>query len=130
MNRRLGAPVLSALLLGAAAAGCGASAGAAPGSTSGSVFCPLTGPVKASDLDQLAPCDLSGMEIVMDVWAHEDVGGTVQNVGSCSEAGEGTPVVVCTFAAPVGTGGYVGAGSARVWFGTEAAITQVRSTSR
>lgn len=63
----------------------------------------------------------------MDVWTHEEVGGAVQNVGECSSASEGTPVVVCTFAAPVGTGGYVGAGSARVWFGTAAAITQVRS---
>jgi hypothetical protein len=65
---------------------------------------------------------------VMDVWTHEQVGGTVQDVGECSSASEGTPVVVCTSAAPVGTGGYVGAGSARVWFGTEAAITHVRSS--
>lgn len=129
MNPRVRVAVVGVLLLGAAVAGCGTSAGVAPGSTPGSVACPTTGPVKASDLGRLAPCSLSGMEIVMDVWTHEEVGGTVQNVGECSSAGEGTPVVVCTFAAPVGTGGYVGAGPARVWFGTEAAIAQVRSTS-
>ncbi|MFC7593677.1 hypothetical protein ACFQU3_00010 [Terrabacter sp. GCM10028922] len=70
------------------------------------------------------------MEIVMDVWTHGHVGGAVQNVGECSSASEGTPVVVCTFAGPVGTGGYVGAGSAKVWFGTEAAITEVKSSAR
>ena len=129
MNRRLAVAAV-ALTVGPGVAGCGTSSGAAPGSTSGSVVCPTAGPVKASELDRLAPCDLSGMEIVMDVWKAGEVGGVVQNVGECSSAGEGTPVVVCTFAPPVGTGGYVGDGSARVWFGTEAAMTQVKDSSR
>ena len=120
---------MAGLLLAGAAAACGTSAGAAPGSTAAGVACPSAGPVKASELARLAPCDLTGMEITMDVWRAEQVTGTVQNVGECSSAGEGVPVVVCTYPAPTGTGGYVGDGTSRVWFGTESAIKQVKDQS-
>lgn len=129
MNQRAGVAAVAGLLLAGTAAGCGTSAGATPGSTSAGVVCPSAGPVKASDLAQLAPCDLTGMEITMDVWKSEQMTGTVQNVGECSDAAEGTPVVVCTYPAPTGTGGYVGDGNSRVWFGTETAVKQVKDQS-
>lgn len=129
MNRRVGVAAAAGLLLAGATAACGTSAGGAPGSTAVGVVCPSAGPVKASDLARLAPCDLTGMEIIMDIWKSEQVTGAVQHVGTCSSAGEGTPVVVCTYPAPTGTGGYVGDGTSRAWFGTESAIKQVKDQS-
>lgn len=126
MNRRAGVTLVAGLLLVGATAGCGTSVGASPGASATDGSCPSAGPVKASDLARLAPCNLTGMEITMDVWKSEQMTGTVQNVGECSDAAEGTPVVVCTYPAPTGTGGYVGEGTSRVWFGSESAIKQVK----
>ncbi|MER7070195.1 hypothetical protein [Terrabacter sp. NPDC000476] len=107
--------------------GCGQASGPTPGSTVDAVACPGAGPVKASELARLAPCDLSGMQIVVDVGSFTEVGGAVQNRDECSSAGEGPSVVICTFASPVGTGGFVGDGPDRVYFGTEDAIARVKT---
>ena len=99
-------------------------------STAGSVTCPAAGPVKASELGRLAACDLSGMEVVIDVGKVEGAGGAVQNRDECSHSGEGPTVVVCTFASPAGTGGFVGDGPDRVFFGSEEAIARVKASTK
>ena len=116
-------------LLALLAGGCGQASRLAPGSTGGSVTCPASSPVKASQLARLARCDLSGMEIVLDVGKPDGGGDAVQNRDECSHTGEGPSIVVCTFAAPVGTGGSVGDGAERVYFGTEEAIARVKASS-
>ena len=128
MDRRMAAATAGGLLV-LLAGGCGQTSGAAPGSTGGPVTCPASGPVKASQLARLGRCDLSGMEVVLDVGRAEGVGGAVQNRDECSHTGEGPSIVVCTFAAPVGTGGFVGDGAERVYFGTEEAIARVKASS-
>ena len=127
MDRRMMATAAGGLLL-LVVGGCGQSSGAAPGSTAGSVRCPSAGPVKASALALLAPCDLSGMEIILDIGKAEGAGGAVQNRDECSHTGEGPSIVVCTFASPVGTGGFVGDGPDRVYFGTDDAIARVKAS--
>jgi hypothetical protein len=128
MDRRTVVKAAGGLLL-LIVAGCGQASGAAPGSTGGSVRCPSAGPVKASALARLAPCDLSGMEIILDVGKAEGAGGTVQNRDECSHTGEGPSIMVCTFASPVGTGGFVGDGPDRVYFGTDDAIARVKASA-
>jgi hypothetical protein len=69
------------------------------------------------------------MEIVLDVGKAEGAGGAVQNRDECSHTGEGPSIVVCTFASPVGTGGFVGDGQDRVYFGTDDAVARVKAST-
>jgi hypothetical protein len=69
------------------------------------------------------------MEIIVDVGKAEGVRGAVQNRDECSHTGEGPSIVVCTFEPPVGTGGFVGDGPDRVYFGTDEAIARVKEST-
>ncbi|MCU1535955.1 MAG: hypothetical protein JWP82_306 [Humibacillus sp.] len=132
-SRRVGLVVTGAVVACLGLVGCGRSAvpGPAvvpgPGAATTLVVCPASGPVRASELGSLSTCDLGDMQIVIDVGSERGYAGAVQNLGECSVSSEGAPVIVCTFASPVGTGGSIGEKSDRVWFGSDEAIARMRS---